>query len=163
MLELYECICFLPLNVLRNYASAYACMFGIPAMYHVKFLISALIYPYLCSWGCLPGYCGVHRVLFAGRRVKDMTEWYQSSCCNMGLNGPPRCSDRSRIAFCPAEIRIWWQQNFKKLSECWTVGRPSEKLLRYVERCSRKAIRRGAAVENNFGKICVSVWAIGNI
>ena len=58
---------FLPLNVLRNYASVYACMFGIPAMYHVKFLISALIYPCLCSWGCLAGYCGDHRVLFTNR------------------------------------------------------------------------------------------------
>ena len=38
-----ECICFLPLNALRNYASVYACMFGIPVMHHVKLLISALI------------------------------------------------------------------------------------------------------------------------
>ena len=34
-----------------------------------------------------------------------MTEWYQSSCCSMGLNGPPRCSDRGKISFCPAEIK----------------------------------------------------------
>ena len=38
-----ECICLLPLNVLRNYAFVYACMFDIPVMHHVKILISALI------------------------------------------------------------------------------------------------------------------------
>ena len=52
--ECWKCICNLPLNALRNYASVYACMFGIPVMYHVNFLISALIYPFLCSWGYLP-------------------------------------------------------------------------------------------------------------
>ena len=33
----------------------------------------------ICSWGCLPGYCGVRRVLFAGLRDGDVTVWYQSS------------------------------------------------------------------------------------
>ena len=52
--ECWKCICLLPLNILRNYASVYACMFGIPVMYHVKFLIFCIdVCP--CSWGYFPG------------------------------------------------------------------------------------------------------------
>ena len=53
-----ECICLLLLNALRNYASVYACMFGIPIMHHVKLLISASN-PCSCSWGCFPVCIGV--------------------------------------------------------------------------------------------------------
>ena len=57
-------------------------------------------------------------VLFTGRRVGDVTVWYQSSCCSMGLSGPWRCSNRSRISFCSTEIRSWWQKNSTNLSKC---------------------------------------------
>ena len=75
-------------------------------------LISALMTVHVHGAVCLDVLV-FGRILFTGRRDGDVTEWYQSSCCSMGLNGPPGCSDRSRISFCPAEIRIGWQQTSK--------------------------------------------------
>ena len=66
-------VCLLLLNVLRNYASVYACMFGIPVMYPVKFLISALLLFHVHG-AVFPAICGVRRILFAGRRAGDVTK-----------------------------------------------------------------------------------------
>ena len=38
--------------------------------------------------GLFASWFGVSRILFAGQRVGDVTEWYQSEGCSMGLNGP---------------------------------------------------------------------------
>ena len=49
---------------------------------------------------------GVRRVLFADLRDGDVTVWNQSyRLATMGLYGPRRCNDKSRIAFCLAAIR----------------------------------------------------------
>ena len=102
------CIC-----MLMNYVSLYDGLCILVCIVF-KFLISAFN-PCSCSWGCFPVCIGVRHVLFVGRRDGYVTEWYQRSCCNMGLNGPPRCSDRGKISFCPAEIESWWQKTSTKI------------------------------------------------
>ena len=85
-----ECICLLPLNALRNYASVYACMFGIPIMHHVKLLISALIsfvYVHGAFFPCLV--CWFHPLRWSkgwgrDRVVSDL------EVATMGLYGPRR-------------------------------------------------------------------------
>ena len=84
----------------------YACMdyaSGYVSCIMFKLLISALMSVHVLGAVC-PDVLVFGRVLFTGRRVGDVTAWYQSSCCSMGLHGPPGCSDRGRISFCPAEI-----------------------------------------------------------
>ena len=71
--------------MLSNYASLYD---GLCVLVCIMFnlLISALIFVHV--HGDVARMFGVSSVLFAGRRVGDVTEWYQSKGCSMGLNGP---------------------------------------------------------------------------
>ena len=48
--------------------------------------------------GLFANMSGDSSILFISLRFGDVTVWYQSSGCSMGLNGPGRCSDRAYIA-----------------------------------------------------------------
>ena len=104
--------------MLMNNASVYACMLCILLCIMSNFLISALIYPCLCSWGCLPICFGVRRVLFAGLSDRDVTVWYQSSWlqqwASMGQEGAVK---EGRITF-SVQQNSSEQTDSEKWSKC---------------------------------------------
>ena len=124
------------------------------ALFSCMFMIMGL-------FSCL---CGVGRILFADRRVRDVIAWYQSSCCSMGLHGPPRCSDSGRISFCPAEIKNLMTGKLPKI--CLSVEQ-SEHLVEQTSNIVEELVERtsdvaeeldestpdGNSLKENHGKI----------
>ena len=157
---LYECVLFL-LRMINNCICACSSSnrFLLQCILLSVFCFSILFqqfYESTCSWGWLPGWLTPWgHVLFTGRRDGDVTAWYQSSCCSMGLNGPQRCSDVRRIYFCVVEIRSYDRKLPPKIClSVWTVG-SSEHL---VGRTSDVAEELGRSIpdeghlEGNCGK-----------
>ena len=90
-LNVYVCFCWM----LSNHASLYD---GLCVLVCIMFKLLFQHWYLFMFMGLFAHMIGVSSVLFARRRVGDVTEWYQSKGCSMGLNGPWRCSDRAYVA-----------------------------------------------------------------
>ena len=127
MLELY--VCLLPLyDWIIMHMCMLVCLAFLLCLSFFNFSIDVFC---LCSWGCLPGYCGVGRILFVGLRDGDVTEWYQSKGCNSGPLWAMKDAVTEAGCLLPSSNQeidgSEWMEKFQNFLRIWTVVHRSPK------------------------------------